>query len=122
MVVLSVTSCQVLAANHLLENVEPFVPVSRPAIGIVYSQATEQVDLIGSLRNPSSVALVPVSELILKTARSLLAPAIGRRHSLSEQIATPGARIDTGAADLVICDTIAMSMVRSRNDGSQRTP
>ena len=135
---------QVLVANHLLENVKPFVPVSRPAIGIVYSQATEQVDLIRSLRNPSIVALVSVSELLLKTARSLLAPAIGRKHSLSEQLAVPGARIDTGAADLVICDTIAMSMVRSRrkvhyqlvatdclehiatsltsNDGSQRTP
>jgi GntR family transcriptional regulator len=74
---------QVLVANHLMEHVKPLVSPSRPAIGIVYSQAAEQVDLIRKLQKPSVVAVVSVSELLLKTARSLLAPAIGRKHTLN---------------------------------------
>jgi len=106
---------QVLVANHLIENVKPLVSATRPAIGIIYSQAAEQVNLIRKLRHPSIVAVVSASELILKTARSLLAPAIGKEHTLNEHLVVPGAPINPGAADLVICDTIAMSMVRSRH-------
>jgi GntR family transcriptional regulator len=105
---------QVLVAHHLLENVKPSISVVRPAIGVVYSQAAEQVDLIRKLRKPSIVAVVSVSELLLKTARSLLAPAIGRRHTLNTHLVVPGAAIDPGAADLVICDTVTMNKVRSR--------
>jgi GntR family transcriptional regulator len=105
---------QVLVAKHLMENVKPLVSVTRPAIGIVYSQAAEQVNLIRKLRKPSIVAVVSVSELLLKIARSLLAPAIGRRHTLNMHLVVPGAPIDPGAADLVICDTVTMSKVRSR--------
>jgi hypothetical protein len=105
---------QVLVAKHLMENVKPLVSATRPAIGIVYSQAAEQVNLIRKLRKPSIVAVVSVSELLLKIARSLLAPAIGRRHTLNVHLVVPGAPIDPGAADLVICDTITMSKVRSR--------
>ena len=105
---------QVLVAKHLLENVKPLVSATMPAIGIVYSQAAEQVNLIHKLRKPSIVAVVSVSELLLKTARSLLAPAIGRKHTLNVHLVVRGAVIDPGAADLVICDTVTMSTVRSR--------
>jgi GntR family transcriptional regulator len=105
---------QVLVAQHLMENVKPLVSAARPAIGIVYSQAAEQVDMIRKLREPSIVAVVSVSELLLKTARSLLAPAIGRRHTLNVHLAVTGVPINAGAADLVICDTVTLSKVRSR--------
>jgi GntR family transcriptional regulator len=105
---------QVLLANHLVETMKPFVSRSRPAIGIVYSQVSDQVDLIRKLQNPSIVAVVSVSELLLRTARSLLAPAVGRRHSFKEVLVVQDAPISLGPADLVFCDTITMHMVRSR--------
>lgn len=105
---------QVLVANHLMERVKPLVSPSRPAIGIVYSRAAEQVDLIRKLRNPSVVAVVSVSERLLKTARGLLAQAIGRKHVLNEVLAVQGLPINPGAADLVFCDTVTLSLVRSR--------
>lgn len=105
---------QVLVANHLMEHVKPLVSPSRPAIGIVYSQAAEQVGLIRKLQKPSVVAVVSVSELLLKTARSLFAPAIGRKHTLNEVLVVEGVPIHLGTADLVFCDTVTISMVRSR--------
>jgi GntR family transcriptional regulator len=105
---------QVLVANHFIENVKPLVSPSRPAIGIVYSRAAEQINLIRKLRSPSVVAVVSVSERLLRTARGLLAPAVGRKHVLNEVLAVQGAPINLGAADLVFCDTVTLSMVRSR--------
>ena len=105
---------QVLVANHFVENIKPLVSRSRPAIGIVYSRAAEHVDLIRKLQNPSIVAVVSVSESLLKTARSLLAPAVGRRHTLNEVLVVQGVPISLGTADLVFCDTITTGMVRSR--------
>jgi GntR family transcriptional regulator len=106
---------QVLVAKHLMESVKPHVPATRPAIGIVYSQAAEELNLLRKLHKPSIVAVVSVSELLLKTARSLLAPEIGRRHTLNLHLVVPGAPIDPGAADVVICDTVTMGKVRSRH-------
>lgn len=105
---------QVLVANHFVENMKPLVSRSRPAIGIVYSRAAEHVDLIRKLQNPSIVAVVSVSESLLKTARSLLAPAVGRRHTLNEVLVVQGIPISLGTADLAFCDTITIGMVRSR--------
>ncbi len=105
---------QVLGANHLVKELKPLVPRHRPPLSIVYSRASEQVDLIRKLRNPSIVTVVSVSESLLRTARSLLAPAIGRRHELNEVLVVEDAPMNLGAADIVICDTITASTVRSR--------
>lgn len=105
---------QVLVANQLVEDLKPFVPQSRPSIATVYSRADEHVDLIRKLRNPSIVAVASVSEIFLKTARSLLAPAIGRRHTLKEVLLVQDVPINLDIFDLVFCDTITVSMVRSR--------
>jgi GntR family transcriptional regulator len=105
---------QVLGANHLMKELKPLVPRHRPPLGIVYSQATEQINLIRKLPNPSIVAVVSVSESLLRTARSLLAPAIARRHELNEVLMVEDAPLNLAAADVVICDAITTSMVRSR--------
>jgi len=105
---------QVLAANHLVEEIKSLVSPSRPAIGIVYSRAGEQVDLIRKLQNPSIVAVVSVSESLLKTARSFLAPELGNRHILKEELVAQDTPISLDAADLVFCDSITISIVRSR--------
>lgn len=105
---------QVLAANHLLGDLRMLVPQSRPTIGLVYGEAVEHVDLIRKLKNPSIVAVVSVSESLLRTARSLLAPAIGRKHTLNEILVLENANVGHDSADLVFCDTITVSKVRSR--------
>jgi GntR family transcriptional regulator len=106
---------QVLVANHLVKDLKPLVPQNRPLIGMVYSRATEHVDLIRNLPNPSIVAVVSVSESLLRTARSILAPAIGRKHTFNEVLVTPNVPTNLGSADLVFCDTITVSVVRSRH-------
>jgi len=106
---------QVLVANHLVEEIKALVSPSRPAIGIVYSRASEEVDLIRKLRNPSIVAVVSVSESLLKTARSFLAPELGDRHTLKEKLVAQDAPISLGAVDLAFCDSITISLVRSRH-------
>jgi DNA-binding transcriptional regulator YhcF (GntR family) len=105
---------QVLAANHLVDDLKPLVPQNRPSIGLVYCRAAEHVDLIRKLPNPSVVAIVSVSESLLRTARSLFAPAIGRKHTLNEVLVKKDEPVDIGTVDLVFCDTITISMVRSR--------
>lgn len=105
---------QVLVANHLLEDVKLLISRSRPAIGLVYSRAAEQVDLIRNLQKPSIIAVVSVSESLLKTARGLLAPELGNRHTLKEELMDQDSPISLGAADLVFCDSITISTVRSR--------
>jgi DNA-binding transcriptional regulator YhcF (GntR family) len=105
---------QVLVANHLVELMKPLVPRNRPAIGIVHSRAGEHVDLIRKLQNPSIVAIVSVSESVLRTARSFLAPELGNKHILKELLVAQKTPIKLDAADLVFCDSITHSIVRSR--------
>ena len=105
---------QVLVPNHLLDDMKPLVPRNRPAIGIVHSRADEHVVLIRKLQNPSIVAVVSVSESVLKTARSFLAPELGNRHTLKELLVAQETSIKLDAADLVFCDSITRSIVRSR--------
>lgn len=105
---------QVVVANHLIDEIKPFVPRNRPALGVVYARATEHIDLIRKLQNPSIIAVVSVSESLLRTARSLLAPAIGTRHSSSEVLADEKTAIRLGTADLVFCDTVTYARVHPR--------
>ncbi len=105
---------QVLVANHLIEDIKPLIARSRPAIPILYSRVTEQFELICKLQNPSIVTLVSVSQSLLRTARSLLAPAVGRKHTLNEILVDRSVPIRLGTSDLVFCDSITVAAVRSR--------
>ena len=106
---------QVLVANHFVEEMKPLVSRNRPVIGIVHSRAGDQLDLIRKLQNPSIVAVVSVSESLLKTARSFLAPEVGNRHTVKEVLVAQETPVSLGAADLVFCDSITRSIVRSRH-------
>jgi DNA-binding transcriptional regulator YhcF (GntR family) len=105
---------QVVAAKHVVESLRPLVPQSRPAIGILYTQASDQIDRLSKLQRPSILSLVSVSESFLKTARSLLAPIVGSRHVLNEFLVTAAGRPRLGDADVVVCDTVTFDRVRSR--------
>jgi len=105
---------QVFAPAYILGELQPFIPENRPAVAISYSQASEHVAAIGALGKPSAIAVVSVSKSLLRTARGLLAPAIGRKHTYSEILISGKCRGDTGEYDLVFCDSIAFVSTRTK--------
>src|SRR3954464_14586934 len=105
---------QVVAPSHIIEELNPFVPQSRPCVPITYSGADEHLDLIRSLEKPSIIAVASISEGFLRTARGLLAPAIRRRHTLQAFLLTQKSRVDLREMDLVFCDSIAMAVVSGK--------
>jgi hypothetical protein len=50
----------------------------------------------------------------LKTARGLLASAVGERHSLKEFLVPPTGTADLRGVDLAFCDSVAMARVRCK--------
>jgi DNA-binding transcriptional regulator YhcF (GntR family) len=105
---------QVLAPNHIIGKLKSHIPQNRPPISIAYSRADEHVDVIRRLKNPSIVAVASISESFLKTARSLLAPAVARKHSFQEFLLTGSDHVQLKGIDLVFCDSVAMSLVGCR--------
>lgn len=103
----------VVAPQYAIPDVDPLLPKNRPATPIAFSAADEQVSLVRELREPSVIAVVSVSQVFLETARGLLAPAVGRHHVLSEfRLPLESPRFLRGA-DVVFCDSIALSQVKS---------
>jgi GntR family transcriptional regulator len=106
---------QVFAPNYLLEELRPLIPPNQPGIPITYSGADEQIDLIRNTKKPSIIAAVSISESMLKTARSLFATAIGRKHTFQAILPNQRGRIDLRGIDLAFCDSVTMSAVTCRN-------
>jgi DNA-binding transcriptional regulator YhcF (GntR family) len=105
---------QVLAPNHIAEDLKQLVPAHRPAIPVAYSRADEHLETIRNLKQPSIVAVASISESLLKTARSLFAPAIGRKHVFREIPTSGDKRMKVDGVDLVFCDSAVISLVTCR--------
>lgn len=106
---------QVLAPNHVVDDLKPLILPDRPIVSVAYRHADEHVDAVNKLQNPSIVAVASVSKSLLKTARSLLAPAVGRRHVFQEFLLSVGDRIELKSVDLVFCDSVTLSAVSCHN-------
>jgi GntR family transcriptional regulator len=106
---------QIFAPNHIIEELKPLVPQNRPSVSITYSGADEHINLIRSLKRPSTIAAVSVSESVLKTARSLFAPAMGRKHTFRECPLPKNERMELRGIDLAFCDSLAMPAVKCRS-------
>ena len=106
---------QVFAPKHSIEEFKPLVCQNRPPVPFAYSEADEHVNLIRRLEKPSIIAVVSVSERLLRTARGLLAQAIGRRHTFREFLSPQADHIDLRGIDVVFCDSIKVSSVRCRH-------
>jgi DNA-binding transcriptional regulator YhcF (GntR family) len=102
---------QVATPEYNIDDVEPLVPKNRPPVWLTFSSADELLEVIRSLREPSVVAMVSVSEALLRTAHGLLAPAAGRRHSFQEFLISRSGKVDLRAIDVAFCDSLAMSVV-----------
>ena len=105
----------VVCPHGIIHEIASLVPKNRPAIPITNSTADAHVKLIHRLREPSVIAVVSVSERFLQTARGLLAPALGRRHTLQEFFLPMEKPSSLKAADVVFCDSIARRQVKARN-------
>lgn len=105
---------QVLAPNHIIGELSSRIPQSRPSISITYSGADEYLELIRGLKKPSIIAAVSVSESLVKTARSLFAPAIARRHTFREFLLPQSERIELRGIDVAFCDSLTIRTVSCR--------
>ncbi len=102
---------QVLAPTYMTGSLAQFVPVHRPCFSIEYSSSKDYLAVIRDLQVPSNIAVVSVSESLLKTARSLLAPSIGREHTYQDLLLSTDKVVDMHGVDLVFCDSITLSLV-----------
>jgi DNA-binding transcriptional regulator YhcF (GntR family) len=103
----------VVTPQYALADVNPLVPKDRPPVAVTFRAADDAVERIHKLQQPSVVAVVSVSQAFLVAARSLLAPAIGRRHSFSEYLLPLENSNVLRAADLVFCDSLACRSVKA---------
>jgi DNA-binding transcriptional regulator YhcF (GntR family) len=101
---------QVATPEYNIDEVEPLLPRDRPAVLLTFSSADEPLEAIHKLREPSVIAMVTVSEALLRTASGLLAPAVGRRHSYREVLLSRRGKVDLRGVDVAICDSLAMSV------------
>ena len=98
-----------------IPTIASLVPKDRPAIPITFSAVDEHVKMIHELRKPSTIAVVSISQAVLQTARGVLAPVIGDRHTLREYLLPAENLRSLEVTDLVLCDLIAHRRVRARH-------
>ena len=94
-------------------NLVQLLPKDQAIFTLTFSTANEIVETVRSLREPSIIAVVSVSQLVLKTARGLLASAVGRRHTMREYLWPNDSPRNLRAADIVLCDSITRRHVKA---------
>ena len=105
----------VLSPPASMREVVSILPKDRSPIPIVYTPASQHVELVRGLQRPSLIALVSISQYFLRTARGVIAPVAGQQHSMREYLLTAEDHPDNlGAADISICDSVACRVVRAR--------
>ena len=103
----------VVTPHHAFRHVRPLVPKERTVVTVRYASADKHLRIIRDLKKPSVVAVVSSSSLFLRTARGILAPAMGNRHDLREIHLESEDPAAARAADIIFCDSIASKRIRS---------
>lgn len=104
----------VVGTPGAISKIASLVPKDRPCIPITFSSASKQAKMVRELREPSIIAVVSISEMVLRTARGVLAPLVGQQHTIREYLFPEQSPGNLRAADLVICDIIARRRVQAR--------
>lgn len=104
----------VVTPDYALTALNQVMPPNRPCVPLTFSGADEHVAFIRNLREPSIIGVASVSEMLLKTARGLLASALGQWHTLREFQLSRQDQADLRGVDLAFCDSLAMPRVRCR--------
>jgi DNA-binding transcriptional regulator YhcF (GntR family) len=105
---------QVVAPEYAFPLLAPVASNDWPPIRLIFSTADEHLKLIRNLKQASVVAVVSVSKTFLKTAHSLLAESLEKRHVFRKVLMRPKEHPDLTGVDLVFCDSVAIDTVRSR--------
>jgi GntR family transcriptional regulator len=103
---------QVIAPEYAFHLLPAVASNDWPPIRLRFSAADQHIKAIRELQEPSIVAVASVSTAFLKTARSLLAAAVGRRHEFREVLVRANRRPDIRGIDVVFCDSLAMKVLR----------
>jgi len=103
----------VVVPQYGLEDVKPLVPRAHLIIPIGFNSADLHVERIRQLAEPSVIAVVSVSHGFLKTAISLLAAAVGRKHTLCQILLPQDDLTALRGADIIFCDSVAIRQVKS---------
>lgn len=105
---------QVVAPERRVHSINPLLSPKLPCISLGFASAQKHLDLIHGLTKPSTIGVASISRTFLKTARSLLAPVVGRRHVMEMFPLPPDRRIVLDGMDLIFCDAVTMPLVRGR--------
>jgi DNA-binding transcriptional regulator YhcF (GntR family) len=105
----------VVTPQYAVTDVAALVPKDRPPFSVAFRSADEHVARIRRLKQPSVIAVVSVSRAFLTTAQGLLAPAIGKRHTLVPYLLPLDNPRVLAAADLVFCDSLARRSAKVTN-------
>lgn len=97
---------------RVLAEVASLLPKDRSPVPITYSVADDLVEVLQNLQEPSVIALVSVSHDVIETARGLLAPVIGQRHTIYGLVLPLKGPNDLDGADLIFCDSIARRQLK----------
>jgi len=105
----------VVGSHGRMQECGSFLPKDRSTYPIRFNSAEQEIQRVRKLRVPSAIAVVSISEFFLQTARGVLAPSLGRQHTLREYLLPlekPGA---LDGYSLVFCDSITRSRVKAKN-------
>jgi hypothetical protein len=105
---------QVVVPEYAFHLLEPVASSDWPPIRLLFCTADTHIKFVQHLREPSIIGVASVSKTFLKTARSVLASAVGRQHSFREVLVGARERPDLRGADVVFCDSLTISMVRCK--------
>ena len=112
----------VLSPPGFMPQMVSVLPKDRPIVPIVYSKADEHVALVRNLERPSLIAIASISEYFLQTARGVLAPVVGGRHSMREYLLVGKEPQDVGMPDILFCDAMAYRLLRARRRRTNVVP
>lgn len=113
----SIGALVVTPQGHL-SRIRTVLTPEHPVVAITYSSVDAHLEAIRQLKTPSLIAVVSVSPYVLETARGLLAPAVGRQHSMRGHLMVRNNVGLRGAADVLFCDSITYPIVRPRYKAS----
>jgi DNA-binding transcriptional regulator YhcF (GntR family) len=109
----------VLSSPGAFPKVRQLLPPEQSIVRIRYATPDEELARIGSLEQPSVIAVASISRYFLEIARDVLASAVGDRHALVEVLMTRSRRRIPRAADLVICDSVAYRVLSPDQRGGR---
>jgi GntR family transcriptional regulator len=99
---------------YAFTEVEPLVTKKRPPVPLEFGTPDPLIEEVGKLGEPSVIAIVSVSKVCLRAAAGLLAPATCDSHSMVEYLWPLDDMRALDGADLVLCDSLVKTEVRSK--------